>query len=436
MEPFMKRKSGYISRLAAIAMAAFAAFAVFAADEKPAGNKTATATEQDATEEGYAAISKLMFVIQKIRDDYVDADKTEYDKLITDALRGMIRGLDPFSSYMDNKDFKMMIQDTEGKEFGGVGLAVNYKNNTLIVITPVENSPAFKAGIKPGDIITEIEGNKTSTMTFEECIKMMKGEPGTEVKITISRESDNSNFTVTLKRELIEMSTVTGAKTIGDGIAYLNISQFNAPTATDLDKALKKLSDEGMKALVIDLRGNPGGLLTSAIEVSSRFVKTGELVVYTEGKLKSSKFDYYSVRCNKYLELPVAILVDRYSASASEIVAGCLQDRKKAVLVGERTYGKGSVQTIFPMPDNNGAVRLTIAKYYTPSSRVIHENGIDPTVLVPSSEKEIFELYRQRQSYPGMVKPPIKNVITDVQLQRAIDILKGIRIFEDTIYGK
>lgn len=432
----MKRKFRPILIFAAITIAAFTAFSNFAEDENPVQNNTVSATEQDATEEGYAAISKLMFVIQKIRDDYVNASKTEYDALVTNAIKGMVKGLDPFSSYMDKKEFKMMIDDTEGKEFGGVGLAVNYKNNALIVIAPIENSPAFRAGIKPGDEIAEIDGNKTSTITLDECMKIMKGEPGTEVKLVIFRESDNSTFTVTLKRELIEVSTVTGAKIMEDDIAYLKISQFNAPTATDLDKALKKLSEEKMKALVIDLRGNPGGLLTSAIEVSSRFVKTGELIVYTEGKLKSSRFDYYSLRCDKYLELPVAILVDGNSASASEIVAGCLQDHKKAVLVGERTYGKGSVQTLFPLPDNSGAIRLTIAKYYTPSSRVIHENGIDPTVLVPLSQKDMFELYRQRQAYPGIVKPPIRNAVTDIQLQRAIEILKGICMFESTIYGK
>ena len=187
-----------------------------------------------------------------------------------------------------------------------------------------------------------------------------------------------------------------------------------------------------MKSLIIDLRGNPGGLLSSAIEVSSRFLETGKLVVYTEGREKESKFDYYALKSDKFLKEPIAILVDRNSASASEIVSGCLQDHKRAFLVGEKTFGKGSVQTVFPMPDSSGAIRLTTAKYYTPSNKVIHEIGIEPLIPVPISFKTMDQIYNQRLAYPGIVKPDVPGSVTDVQLERAIEILQGICLFQDS----
>ncbi len=394
------------------------------------------ATGEQPDDNGYNSIYKMMYVMQKIRRDYVDEKKVGYSALIRGAMRGMLRNLDPFCSYMDEQGYKDMIEDTEGREYGGVGIVVTYKSNALRVIAPADDSPASRAGIQPGDIILKIDDHETSSMSFDECVKKMKGEVGTSITLTIYRESDDSTVELTIKREMIELSTVKGAKIVQDGVGYVRITQFNLPTAADLDKALKKLKDEEMKALVLDLRGNPGGLLTSAIEVSSRFVDTGELIVYTEGRMKSSRFDYFSLKCDKFTGLPLAILVDGNSASASEIVAGCLQDHKKAVLVGEKTFGKGSVQTVFPMPDNSGAIRLTTAKYYTPSNRVIHENGIEPTVAVLLSQKELGDIYSQRLAFPGIIKPNTPDSVTDVQLQRAVEVLKGVCLFENTVYGE
>ncbi|MEM4248457.1 MAG: S41 family peptidase [Candidatus Nanoarchaeia archaeon] len=392
------------------------------------------ATGDQPDDSGYNAIYKLMFAIQKIRKDYVDEKKVSYSDLMKGALKGILRSLDPFCSYMDEKDFKNMVEETEGKEYGGLGIVVTYKNNALKVIAPIDNSPAAKAGIQPGDIITKIDGLDTATLNFDECVKRLKGDPGSMVTLTITRDGAESPLEMTLKRELIEVSSVSGAKIIEDGIAYLRISQFNVPTASDLDKNLEKLNKEGMKGLIIDLRGNPGGLLTSAIEVSSRFLDTGELVVYTEGRAKNSRFDYYSLKCKKkYTDIPIAILVDGFSASASEIVSGCLKDHKRAVLIGEKTFGKGSVQTIIPLPDNSGAIRLTTAKYYTPSNIVIHENGIEPTIEVKITRSERDEIYDQRNSYPGIIKPDKPDTIKDVQLERAVEILKGVCLLGRTL---
>ncbi len=394
------------------------------------------ANKEQPEDNGYNSVYKFMYVIQKIRRDYVDQDKVSYDKLIKSALRGMMRGLDPFCSYMDEKGYQAMIDDTEGREYGGVGLVITYKNNALKVIAPMDDSPGAKAGIKPGDVITKIDDKDTSNMNFDECVKMLKGEPGTEIKLSVYRESDDSTFDVILTREKIEVSTVKGYKMIDDKIGYLRITQFSIPTATKFDEVLAKLKKQDMKALIIDLRGNPGGMLTSAIEISSRFVDSGKLIVSTEGRMKDASVPYYSLRCDKYLDLPICILVDRNSASASEIVAGCLQDYKKAVLIGEKTFGKGSVQTVFPIPDDGGAIRLTTAKYYTPSHRVIHENGIEPTIEIPLTIKELDAIYSQRLAYPGVVKPDGHDTITDVQLQRAIEVLRGICLFDGTVFER
>ncbi len=389
--------------------------------------------QSEPGDNGYNAICKLMFVINKIRRYYVDESKVAYNSLFRGAIRGVVKSLDPFCSYMDEKDFNEMTEETQGREYGGIGIVVTYKNNALKVISPTDNSPAARAGILPGDLIVKIDGTETSTLNFDECVKRLKGEVAAPVTLTIYRESKDETLDLTLKRELIEVLSVKGGKIVEDGIAYLRISGFNAPTAEELDKALKKLDESGMQALVIDLRGNPGGLLISAIEVSSRFIESGELVVYTEGRAKNSRLDYYSIKCRKYTELPIALLVDGNTASASEILAGCLCDHKRAFLVGEKTFGKGSVQSIFELPDKSGAIRITTAKYYTPGNRVIHENGIEPTVIIPLSREEIIALYNQRNSYPGIIEPDTDNPIRDVQLERAVEILRGVCLLEKNL---
>ncbi|MFZ2657042.1 MAG: S41 family peptidase [Victivallales bacterium] len=393
------------------------------------GYSVYSAASIESPDDSYTTIYRFMYVLQKVRREYVDADKISYQSLIKGAMKGMLRELDPFSSYMEPEGYKELVDDTEGREFGGIGIVVTFRNHTLEVIAPMEDTPGFKAGIKPGDMILAIDGQPTSQMTLDDCIKLLKGAPGTSVMVTIYRESEDLKKDITIERANIEVSTIKGVKMLEDGIAFLRITQFNLPTAAKLDESLKKLKEQGMQALIIDLRGNPGGLLSSAIEVCSRFLDAGELVVSTEGRLPNQKLEYRALRCDKYPDIKIGILVDANSASASEIFAACLQDYKKAILIGDKTFGKGSVQTVFALPENGGAIRLTTAKYYTPSHRVIHENGVEPDIKVPLSLKTRDKIYTQRLSYSGVVKPEGANTTKDVQLERAIEIMKGVNLF-------
>ena len=384
--------------------------------------------ETKPQDDGYSAISRFMNVVQLIREKYVDKDQVSYEDLFTNALKGMLRGLDPFSSYLDKKSYNKMVKETEGTEFGGLGIHIILKDHKLKIIAPMENSPADMAGIKRGDIIMYIDDKPTSGLSLPECMKLLKGPPNTDVTLTIYRETENLTKKIKLTRAIIEPHTVKWAFDEKDKIGYIRISLFNKPTSEDLDEALSKLKEKGMSALIIDLRNNPGGLLDSAVEVCSRFIENDKLIVFIEGRKKSERQDFLSRNREKTLDIPIAILVNDSSASAAEIVAGCLQDYKRAALIGEKTFGKGSVQSVIPLT-RDSAVRLTTAKYYTPSERVIHEHGIDPDILVNVNTKTTNALYYQSLAYPGIVEPKVKGAVKDVQLERAIEILKGIRLF-------
>ena len=379
-------------------------------------------------DDGYKSISLLMNVLELLRENYVDPSQVSYDKLIHGALKGMLQELDPFSAYEEPQRFKHTLEETNGA-FGGLGIVVTSKNNMIEVVAPMEDSPGFRAGIQPGDIIMEIDGKSTRLMDLQECVNLLKGAPGTKVGLTVYRKSEDSTKELNIERAVIEVSSIKGGKIIDDGIGYIRITQFTLPTAERLDEALKKLKqDESFKGLILDLRGNPGGLLDSAVQVCSRFIKKGELVVFTEGREKSNRVEYHSLACEKMLDIPIVLLLDANSASASEIVAGCLKDYGRAVLVGTRSFGKGSVQSVVPLPDK-GAVRFTTAKYYTPSKRVIHGEGIEPNIPINIPADIERKLAQQRAAYPGEVKPNIPGAVSDPQLQRAIEILKGISLF-------
>jgi carboxyl-terminal processing protease len=391
----------------------------------------AKAANRTPGDSGYGPIGLFMQVVQVIRQNYVDEDRVGYETLIRGALKGMMHELDPFSAYMEPKNYSDMVDDTEGREFGGVGIHITVRNGVLTVIAPMEDTPAFKADIKPGDVILEIEGSSTRTMSLDECVGLLQGEPGTSLRFVIYRESEDLTREITLERAKIEVHTVKSAMIPDTRIGYVRISQFNAPTAEDLDTALAKLDNAGAQSLVLDLRDNPGGLLQSAVDVCSRFLPAGQLIVFTEGRNPESRQEFFAGSANKHLDPRIAILVNGNSASAAEIVAGCLQDQNRAVLVGETTFGKGSVQTVMPLPDR-GALRLTTAHYYTPSKRVIHERGIDPDIAVPLPQRDALELVTQRVAYPGIVKPTTKDAVRDTQLERAVEILKGIMLFSGT----
>ena len=375
-------------------------------------------TEKD---DPYTEMQLLTRVMELIRKDYVDADKVAYTNLTYGALRGMLNSLDPHSQFMEPVAYEDMKEDTGGK-FGGLGIQIGVsKEGFISVIAPIEDTPAARAGILPGDRIAKIEGKPTDRMSLTDAVRQLRGEPGTKVTITIFRAKAKDpgerlkDYTIT--RAEIPVYSVKDAKMLENNIGYVRITQFNEPTADEFEKALTKLEGLGMDALVIDLRNNPGGLLESARKV-------------TEGRDPANKLVYKSEYGKKRLSYPIVLLVNNGSASGSEIVAGALQDLKRAVLVGETTFGKGSVQSIIGLADGS-AVRLTTAKYYTPSHKVIHEHGVTPDIIVPISEEDERKLAEQRirANLPAEEGQEKVEKIPDVQLERAIDLLKGVKLF-------
>jgi carboxyl-terminal processing protease len=378
-------------------------------------------------------------VLEKVRQEYVDGEKVTYQELIYGALKGMLSTLDPHSEFMEPAKYDDLRDDTEGS-YGGVGLVISLRDNVLTVVSPMEDTPAFNAGVLSGDKVIRIDGRSTEKMTLSDAVKRLKGEAGTTVRITISRPSLPQPKEITLTRAVIKLDTVKDI----DGhrnfplsenkIGYIRLVQFGEQTARDLQDALRKLRKEGMEGLVLDLRNNPGGLLDQAVSVCEFFMKRGELIVSTEGRGPQADAKYVSKGRDLYPDLQIVVLVNGGSASASEIVAGCLQDRGRAFVMGEQTFGKGSVQSIMPLQDGS-ALRLTTARYYTPSHKVIHEKGITPDSIVPMSAEEEEALFLKR--VPGGVdsldeerREQVMNA-RDVQLDRAMDFLKGMLLFRD-----
>jgi carboxyl-terminal processing protease len=378
-------------------------------------------------------------VMEKVRQEYVDDDRLTYQELVHGALKGMLNTLDPHSEFMEPTKYEDLRNDTEGS-YGGVGLVISLKDNLLTVVSPMEDSPAFKAGILSGDKIIRIEGVSTEKMALTDAVKKLKGEPGSTVNITIARPTLTQPQDVTLTRAVIKMDTVkdvNGQRTFPLGenkTGYIRLTQFGEQTAHDLQEAIKLLKTQGMEGLILDLRNNPGGLLDQAVKVCEMFVPRGELIVSTEGRGTQSVSRYTSKGRDLYPDLLIVVLVNNGSASASEIVAGCLQDRGRALVMGEQTFGKGSVQSIMPLQDGS-ALRLTTAKYYTPSHKVIHEKGITPDSIIPMSIEEEEALFLKR--VPGGIegldeerKERIRNA-QDAQLDRATDYLKGRILHRD-----
>ncbi|HXR49228.1 MAG TPA: S41 family peptidase [Candidatus Limnocylindrales bacterium] len=386
----------------------------------------------------YPNLELFANVLEKVRTDYVDGTNLTYHDLVYDALKGMIDSLDPHSEFMDPEEYQELQSDTEG-EFGGLGLVVTMKDNYVTVVTPMDDTPGFRAGILAGDRIIKINGRSAEKMALPDAVKMLRGKPDTQVTVTIQRPSSGTTRDFTLTRAVINVDMVkdiNGKKDFPlgpDKIGYIRITSFGDNTSDELEDALKTLKAEGMQALILDLRGNPGGLLDEAVGVCSKFLPRGQLVVTTEGRdpdqNSTRRADGHG---DEVKGMPMVVLVNLGSASASEIVTGCLQDLHRAVILGEKTFGKGSVQSIFPL-DDGSALKLTTAKYYTPSHRVIHEHGITPDVVVPMTDEEEAALTFQR-SLGGLysLSPEDRarvEKIQDLQLNRAEDLLKGILLY-------
>ena len=389
----------------------------------------------DSDDAGYANLTVFTRALQLIRQDYVDANKIGYRDLTYSALRGMLGSLDPHSQFMEPTDFRDM-QDETRSEFGGLGIVVSTKDGVLTVVSPMEDSPGFRAGISPGDQILRINGTTTEKMSLQDAINLLRGDPGQKVTLTIFRPSTKETRDYLLQREIIKVASVKDAKILDQSvtgnfkIGYVRITQFNEPTAQELDQKLNELQAHGMQALIVDLRYNPGGLLTSAVDVSGLFLPPKTMVVYTEGRDASQRREYYTSKNAKQRpNFPMVLLVNSGSASGSEILAGALKDLNRAILVGETTFGKGSVQSVIQLPDG-AALRLTTAKYYTPGKQVIHEKGVTPNIKASlTADQERALLLRHRD---GLLSPDEQRFVNDQkdpQLDRAVDALKGAMIY-------
>ena len=318
-------------------------------------------------------------VFAKIKSDYVE--KVSDKELIENAIRGMLAGLDPHSAYLSPEEYKELQEGTTG-EFGGLGIEVGMEDGFVKVIAPIDDTPAQRAGIKAGDLIVKLGDTPVKGMTLNEAVKRMRGPKGSPVTLTIVREGEDKPLTFTVKRAIIKIKSVK-SRMLAPGFGYLRISHFQSNTGDDLRKALSKLKKENgghLRGLVLDLRNNPGGVLSAAVEVANTFLNHG-MIVYTKGRIPDSQLDFKASPPDYLNGAPMVVLVNSGSASASEIVAGALQDHKRAVIMGTKTFGKGSVQTILPMT-NHGALKLTTARYYTPSGRSIQAEGIVPNIVL------------------------------------------------------
>lgn len=375
-------------------------------------------------EDPYHYMALFTRTIEQIRENYVETNSISYKDLVYGALRGMLQSLDPHSQFLDADMYKDMKDDTSG-QFGGLGIVIGIKDGGLTVVAPMEDTPGFRAGLLAGDRIVEINGVSTDGLSLPDAVKQLRGPPGTKVTLRILRQPANEFLTMEIERANIEVATVKDARILEDGIGYVRVTQFSEPTADALQKEIDRLRGEGLRALVIDLRNNPGGLLSSAIEVAQQFLDRNQVIVSTQGRQTTQNKVYRSRTRARYEGFPMAVLVNGGSASAAEIVAGALQDHRRAVLIGEKTFGKGSVQSVLPMEEGT-AIRLTTAKYYTPSEKVIHERGIEPDIVVPMSPEDLRRMLNRRAQPNGTAAVEVSE---DVQLQRALDVLKGILKF-------
>ena len=391
--------------------------------------------DETADDNGYSQISIFAKAVQLLRQDYVDGNKTSYHDLVNAAMKGMLSSLDPHSQFMDPDDFRDMQDDTRSR-FNGLGIEVSMKNGLPTVVTPMEDTPAARAGILSGDQILKINGSSTEKMELQGAINLLRGAPGQKVSLTLMRPSTKEIKEYNLERAEIKVQSVKGAKLLDPEltgsfkIGYVRLIQFNEPTADELSKALDDLEKKGMQALILDLRNNPGGLLNSAVDVCAQFVPPNTKVVYTQGRVASQQREYSTSGASKERpQLPMAVLVNAGSASGAEIVSGALKDLNRAIIVGETTFGKGSVQNVMQLPDGS-ALRFTTAKYYTPSKQTIHGNGVTPNIRVPMSaeqERTLFMMRSEENLKPDDEKNLIKS--KDPQMLRAIDALKGVMIY-------
>jgi len=372
-------------------------------------------------------------VYHQIRQHYVS--EVDDKKLINLAIKGMLEGLDPHSSYLDQNDYKELKENTNG-EFAGIGVEVSLENNQITVVAPIDNSPAKKAGILAGDIITQVDDIKVQSSNLEAAIEKMRGPKGSSVELSIIRGEKQKRLKFKIKRDIVKLQSVK-SHFLEPGFAYLRISQFQKNTADEVNAELKKIAaTKKHSGLIIDLRDNPGGVLHGAIDVSDLFLDGG-LIVYTQGRNEESREEYHGTEFQLLENTPILILMNAGSASASEIVAGALQDRERAVVAGTQSFGKGSVQTILGLPQEK-AMKLTTSRYYTPNGRSIQAEGITPDIIIHQgnvqieqqndylSEADLSGHLDQETRNPKTLKATNKHLADDYQLQQALNLLKAM----------
>ena len=438
----MKNKS-YLNRLTSLILAAGICFTpVLIAEEQ---------VEEQGDQNSNLPIEQLRIFSQvfgRVKKDYVE--EVEDKELLENAIKGLLAGLDPHSSYLDAEDFEDLKEGTSG-EFGGLGIEVGSEDGFIKVIAPIDDTPAQRAGVQAGDLITRIDDKSVKGMTLDDSVKLMRGKPGTEIVLTISREGEEKPLTITIVRDVIKVASVKH-KVLEKDIAYIRISQFQSRTTEDLLKAIKKLRKKlngEIPGLILDLRNNPGGILNAAVSVSDAFLEEG-LIVYTQGAAETSKLEFKAAPDDVIDGAPIVVLVNQGSASASEIVAGALQDHKRAVIMGRQTFGKGSVQTIIPIT-KTVAIKLTTARYYTPNGRSIQAEGIKPDIELASlnitsksddgnhrfSEADLAghlvgdqeeENQSKKQKKAEDNKPLAEK---DYELSAAVNLIKGLMLYSD-----
>lgn len=381
-------------------------------------------------------------VFDRIKNAYVEP--VDDAKVLEDAIRGMIAGLDPHSSYLEPEAFEELQEHTTG-EFGGVGIEISLDDGFIRVITPIDDTPAVKAGIKAGDLITRIDNEPVKSMGLDDAINRMRGKPGTEIILTILRDGEEKPRNIKVIRDVIKVTSIKH-RMLGDQYAYIRITQFQGNTGSDLKEVLRKIQGKGeIKGLVLDMRNNPGGVLQAAVEVVDAFINKG-MIVYTKGRLANADTEFLATDDIVLAEVPMVVLINGGSASASEIVAGALQDHKRAVIMGTTSFGKGSVQTILPLTDQR-ALKLTTARYFTPSGRSIQAQGIQPDVVVEEAELKKLQgrVYPKEKDLSGHLfngqvdetkDAPLEDAgkslsERDYQLYEALNLLKAL-----TIVGK
>lgn len=371
-----------------------------------------------------------------IHNDYVE--EVDSKELVYGALKGMLSSLDAHSQFMDPDTYNELKVDTTGK-FGGLGIEITMRESLLTVVSPLEDTPAWRAGIKAGDYIVKIDGEVTRDIDLMEAVKKLRGKPNTEVNLTIFREGEDKFLDFKIVRQIIKIKDIKDARILEDGIGYIRLIEFRQNTPKDFKITIDKLKVQGMDALIFDLRNNPGGLLDVAVEVVEEFIEKGKLIVSTRGRKDDQNMEFFSSNNKADLDLSLTVLVNGGSASGSEIVAAALKDYRRAIIIGTNTFGKGSVQTVIPLSDGS-AIRLTTSKYFSPNGTVIHGEGVIPDIIVEEAKiklvteeglaKDIFDELQEEEAKEELTKQIPEEYRTDNQLMRAMDILRAIRIYQ------